>query len=233
MPGGSAWRPALSAVSSGDTSRPACCGQGGPRCTTAVEDRHMVRNALQDRLTSARQVAAQHQDASNQVISVSTVKRRLHEGNLHGRIPKKAPRLTPAHRAARRDYLQRRDMSPLLYACRHLPAGEGREEQFRQSGEIGRLLLHPGHENQEWRRVMFSDEVRFVLHKCDGRVKCWRPRGRQLAYYSVHESHITKILICITLYNLYITYIIPLNYPVLPPYYVPEYYLVLLIILVI
>ena len=55
-------------------------------------------------------------------------------------------------------------------------------------------------------------------------------RGRQLVYYSVHDGHISLILLCITLYYLYVTCILPLNYPILPPYYpyITVYYHILL-----
>lgn len=33
---------------------------------------------------------------------------------------------------------------------------------------------------QQWRRGVFSDEVRFCLFKCDGRIRVWRRRGQEV-----------------------------------------------------
>lgn len=130
------------------TRRP---GQGRPRCTTAREDRRMVNTAVRQPSLTARELGSQHTEATHQVISTATVRNRLHEAGLHGRRPKKAPKLTPAHRRARRAFVRRYG----VWTVRH-----------------------------GWRRVFFSDEVRFALFKADGRKMVWRRAGTRDQHFS-------------------------------------------------
>lgn len=120
-------------------------GQGRPRKTTAAQDRRMVRTAVRERFVTARKLASEHAETTGVNISSQTVRRRLHAADLRGRVPKKAPKLTAEHKAARRLYVE-------------------------AYGDWGQA---------EWRHSMFSDEVRFGLHQCDGRVKIWRRQGER------------------------------------------------------
>lgn len=109
----------------------------------------MVQTAQRRPFITAREIAGQHAAATHQVISTSTVKKRLVAAGLHSRTPKKAPVLTRRHVRARREYVN-------TYGAWNI---------------------------QRWRRVMFSDESRFALRKCDGRVKVWRRRGTRHQHF--------------------------------------------------
>ena len=74
---------------------------GRPRVTSRREDRYVITTALRDRFVSAPRVRVMLQAATNNNVSVGTIRNRLHEGNIHSRRPAVRPRLTQAHRARR------------------------------------------------------------------------------------------------------------------------------------
>ena len=74
---------------------------GRPRATTRNQDRYLVNSALRDRSLNATILRGMLRRATHTNISVQTVRRRLHEQNLHARRPAVRPRLTQAHRLRR------------------------------------------------------------------------------------------------------------------------------------
>lgn len=80
---------------------------GRPKKTNPREDRLIERQALQTRTASSSIIRRQLRVATNINISQQTIRNRLHGFNLRSRRPAVRPRLTPAHRAARRAFCRR------------------------------------------------------------------------------------------------------------------------------
>ena len=75
--------------------------------TNPREDRLIERQALQTRTASSSIIRRHVRVAANINISQQTIRNRLHGFNLRSRRPAVRPRLTPAHRAARRAFCRR------------------------------------------------------------------------------------------------------------------------------
>lgn len=105
-------------------------GQGRPPCTEPREDRAMVHAALQNPNLTAPAIRAEHANAMHQLISTSTVQRRLRKANLHSRRTKKAPKLSRKNRRDRREYVRRYGAwrQESLYKC------DGRIRAWRRPG---------------------------------------------------------------------------------------------------
>ena len=80
---------------------------GRPKKTNPREDRLIERQALQTRTASSSIIRRHVRVAANIYISQQTIRNRLHGFNLRSRRPAVRPRLTPAHRAARRAFCRR------------------------------------------------------------------------------------------------------------------------------
>ena len=74
---------------------------GRPRCTTVQEDKYLRVSSLRQRRLTGRQLAAALNSTHQTTVSVSTVKRRLQDAGLHGRIAKKKPYLRLANKKKR------------------------------------------------------------------------------------------------------------------------------------
>ena len=74
---------------------------GRPRVTSRREDRYVLNIALRDRFVTAPRVRGLLQAATNNNVSVRTIRNRLREGGVCSRRPAVRPRLTQAHRARR------------------------------------------------------------------------------------------------------------------------------------
>lgn len=74
---------------------------GRPRATSKAEDRYIKMVSLRNRRLTAPAIAADFNMRHENVISVPTVKRRLAEAGLKGRIAAKKPRLTAIHKRKR------------------------------------------------------------------------------------------------------------------------------------
>lgn len=74
---------------------------GRPRVTTRRQDRYLQLSALRDRAVTSRTLRSNLRTAVNVTISRDTVRRRLHETELHSRVPAICLPLTPRHRRAR------------------------------------------------------------------------------------------------------------------------------------
>ena len=80
---------------------------GRPKKTNPREDRLIEQQALQARTASSSIIRRHMRMAANINISQQTIRNRLHGFNLRSRRPAVRPRLTPAHRAARRAFCRR------------------------------------------------------------------------------------------------------------------------------
>lgn len=114
------------------------------RITTPREDRHLVRVSLQERFRTASHIRTLHFAATGRQISTQTVRRRLHEGQLHSRSAATAPELTPGHRRARRNFAQEHldwDMEQwghVLFSDESrfcLRSNDARQRVYRRRGE--------------------------------------------------------------------------------------------------
>ena len=75
---------------------------GRPHISSSMEDRALARISIQNRRLN-RRLSSTHlkrewQDTSGVVSSVRTVKRRLDEAGLYGRVARKKPLLTEQHK---------------------------------------------------------------------------------------------------------------------------------------
>jgi len=81
---------------------------GGPRKTTARQDRHLIRLARQNRFMSARRLRDRWQGVLRQRVSRQLVNQRLVEAGYRARRPRRRPLLTPMHRKARHRWAEYR-----------------------------------------------------------------------------------------------------------------------------
>lgn len=79
-------------------------GGGRQRVTNPAEDRFLRRTALQNRRTNATQLKRAFQVATGNIISTSTIRKRLHEGELHSRRPARHPKWTREHKRRRLEF---------------------------------------------------------------------------------------------------------------------------------
>lgn len=86
------------------TNRPK---SGRKRLTTAREDRHIERIAIRERTKSSRDLSSELLERHGVCISARTVRRRLVESGLHGRIARRKPRLTAEHKKKRLQWAQK------------------------------------------------------------------------------------------------------------------------------
>ena len=71
---------------------------GRPQISSSREDRALVRISIQNRRLTSTHLKREWQDTSGIVRSVRTVKRRLDEAGLCGRMSRKKPLLTEQHK---------------------------------------------------------------------------------------------------------------------------------------
>lgn len=79
-----------------DKNRP-----GRSRATTSAEDQHIKLISKRNRRLTAPEIASQINQDRNKPVSVSTVKRRLQEADLHGRIATRKPLLRRGNKQKR------------------------------------------------------------------------------------------------------------------------------------
>ncbi|KAK2943605.1 putative Transposable element Tc1 transposase [Blattamonas nauphoetae] len=79
---------------------------GRPRCTTARQDRFIVRSIVIDPNTDASSVAADLPTHDGRSVSERTIRRRAAEAGLYHRVKRSAPHLTAAHRHARLQFAE-------------------------------------------------------------------------------------------------------------------------------
>ncbi|CAK1579570.1 unnamed protein product [Parnassius mnemosyne] len=79
-------------------------GSGRKRCTSERDDRFIVTTSLRNRFTNAVELQQQLRSTRRTSVSVSTIRRRLHEKSLTAHRPAKGPKLTAQHRRDRLDF---------------------------------------------------------------------------------------------------------------------------------
>lgn len=79
-----------------------------PRCTTARDDRHIVRMAVMDRAATSRTIAQQIQSVTHHSVSARTIRRRLQQSGMSARRPLLRLPLTGNHRRLRRQWCDER-----------------------------------------------------------------------------------------------------------------------------
>ena len=80
--------------------------KGHPRVTTPSQDRYIKILARRNRRITARAIVNQIKTSSGTVISVQTVRNRLHKVGMYSRRPIICVPLSLAHRAKRREWCQ-------------------------------------------------------------------------------------------------------------------------------
>ena len=81
---------------------------GRPKISSSREDRHLVHLSLQDRRLTSPQLKRQWEDTCGIVCSSRTVRKRLDNVGLHGRVAKKKPLLTERHKRIRLNWAKER-----------------------------------------------------------------------------------------------------------------------------
>ncbi|PRD33858.1 UNVERIFIED_CONTAM: Transposable element Tcb2 transposase [Trichonephila clavipes] len=76
-------------------------GTGRRKVTSARDDRHLLRMAVNDRTASSRQLAARWSTATGVLMSASSIRRRLLHRGLRARMPLYRISLTANHRRLR------------------------------------------------------------------------------------------------------------------------------------
>lgn len=121
--------------------------RGRPRKTTKQTDRRMVVMVKKDPFLSSRAILKE----LNENISARTVRRRMTEANLHGRIARKVPFLS------KRNIKQR-----ISFAQEHKDWN-------------GESMI------KKWRNILWSDETKINMFGSDGRTYVHRPPTQEFA----------------------------------------------------
>ncbi|GFX74636.1 transposable element Tcb1 transposase [Trichonephila clavipes] len=81
-----------------------------PQCTTAREDRQIVRMAVTDRSVTLRTLAQHMEPVTHHSVSTRTIRRRLQQSSLSARRPLLGLPLTQNHRRLHRQWCDERRM---------------------------------------------------------------------------------------------------------------------------
>lgn len=119
---------------------------GRPRVTNRREDRKIVNLVKQNPKTTAFKTAKQLEKDIGTKLSVSTIRRRLHEAGFKGQKPKKKPLLSKRNIRKRLDWAKKR----VNWA------------------------------QQDWSKVIWSDESKYCIFGNDGPSYVWRKPGDAL-----------------------------------------------------
>ena len=88
---------------------------GRPRKLTVQSERYVTRVVDQNPRESASNLANVVSEATGISVSSSTVRRTLHQVNLHSRRPRKKPLLKPRHKLARLQFAQEYSDRPMSF----------------------------------------------------------------------------------------------------------------------
>ena len=69
-----------------------------PQISSSMEDRALARISIQNRRLTNTHLKREWQDTSGVVSAATTIKRRLDEAGLYGRVARKKPLLTEQHK---------------------------------------------------------------------------------------------------------------------------------------
>jgi transposase len=103
---------------------------GRPRKTTKVEDRRIVIISKRNRRLTAPEIAAQINCSRQSPVSVTTVKERLHEVGLYGRVAVKKPLLRPQNKKKRLEWAKQHQNWTINQWNRMLWSDESKFEVF-------------------------------------------------------------------------------------------------------
>ncbi|XP_075166377.1 uncharacterized protein LOC142238569 [Haematobia irritans] len=78
-----------------------------PRKTSAADDRLMVRMSKADPFFTSSQIRSEMEQKYNVIVSSRTVRRRLVESGLHGRIARRKPNVTKRNLIQRRQFAKK------------------------------------------------------------------------------------------------------------------------------
>lgn len=109
---------------------------GPSRITTSAEDRQLQLISKRNRRKTAPEIASEFNRGRPHRISVSTVKRRLHEGNLYGRIAVRKPLLRRGNRQKRLQWAQQHRNWTIEQWAKVLWTDESKFELFGQRRRI-------------------------------------------------------------------------------------------------
>ena len=140
-------------------------GRGRRRKTSIHTDRILQRKVKTNRRKSAAPVKAELERELKVIISESTVRRRLHEVDLYGRVARKKPYVNKINRRKRLEHAKNYREKPLGFWNKMLWSDESK---FNLFGSDGKVIV--------WRspKEEFGPErtIPTVKHS-GGNVKCW------------------------------------------------------------
>lgn len=117
---------------------------GRPRSTSRREDRFILFSALRNRMVTANTLRRELRTATHVNVSVSTIRNRLHDFQMHGRRAAVRVPLTAAHRRARVDWCRQhqrwnlQQWANVLFTDESrfsLQFNDGRRRVWRRQGE--------------------------------------------------------------------------------------------------
>ena len=114
-----------------DRTRP-----GRPRATTEAEDKHLALMSKRNRRQTAPELRARLNEGRHNPVSLTTVKMRLKERDLNGRIATKKPLLRAANRKSRKQWGLTHKNMPLDQWDKVLWTDESKFEVFGQKRKI-------------------------------------------------------------------------------------------------
>lgn len=89
--------------------------QGRPRCTTKRQDRKIQTISNADPTITAPKIQAKLRMESQIDVSADTIRRRLHEDNKHGRVPRKIPFISKVNLRKRMQFYSEHALKPIEY----------------------------------------------------------------------------------------------------------------------
>lgn len=127
---------------------------GRPRVTSEREDHYMANFTRRNRRITVTALRTHFLRTYHRVVSTSTIGRRLHSSNLRARRPLRVPRISPQHRAARRQWAQEhRDW--LLPQWRNVLFSDESRFGLQSDSRRERVWRSPGRQE----RLTFAREV--------------------------------------------------------------------------
>ena len=140
-------------------------GRGRRRKTSTHTDRILQRKVKTNRRKSATSVKAELENELKVIISESTVRRRLHEVDLYGRVARKKPYVNKINRRKRLEYAKNYREKPLGFRNKVLWSDKSKFNLFGSNGKVV-VWCSPKEE--------FRPECTILTVKHGGgNVKCW------------------------------------------------------------
>ena len=132
---------------------------GRPKISSQIQDRALVRISLHNRKLTSAQLKREWQDTSGIDCSSRTIRRRLDNAGLYGRVARKKPLLTDRHKTARLNWAKERkdwtlnEWNKVIWSDEskyNLLGSDGRVYVRRRVGE--ELLPECIHQTEIWWR---------------------------------------------------------------------------------